>query len=525
MPQNSDQVSMILSYANLRRIPVTPRGSGTSLSGGSLTPYGGIVLDLSIMNKILKIDIENNLVEVEPGVVCDNLNSELKNYGYFFPPDPGSSAVCTVGGMVATNSGGVQAFKYGVTKDYVLYVECILVDGSKVELGTKVLKSVSSYNLKDLFIGSEGTLGVITKIGLRIKPLPKERKLGFYIFNTIDNLSNAVLELRKNGIVPILLEFLDKLTSKAVFENLGGDFIKYPIGYVLLADIEGQNKNEIEVEFSNLHNIMLKNKPIVTKIAENERERDDLIGARKAALPALSRISPTCCLEDCTIQITDFAEVIKKIEKISENLNVPNIKIATFGHMEGNLHPTFLFNENDEKDVEDFKKAKDDLYRNIIIPVGGTITGEHGIGKIKTQFLELEHGNKVVELMAQIKELYDPNKILNPGIGKADNKILKKESVTRNLKNLAERLLEFNCMRCGFCKEVCPSKLHYKIEAYSPRGRLCLLNALVFGDLQPSQIMNDIFHSCTLCGSCLIECPAGVPTNEIFEKAREILHS
>ncbi|MFX0058526.1 MAG: FAD-linked oxidase C-terminal domain-containing protein [Candidatus Hodarchaeota archaeon] len=525
MPQNSAQVSMILKYVNLRKIPITPRGSGTSLSGGSLTPYGGIVLDLSLMNKILKIDIENNLVEVEPGVVCDNLNNKLKQYGYFFPPDPGSSAVCTIGGMVATNSGGVQAFKYGVTKDYVLHIECILVDGSKVELGTNVLKSVSSYNLKDLFIGSEGTLGVITKIGLRIKPLPKERKLGFYIFETIDDLSNAVLKLRKKGIVPILLEFLDKLTAKAVFENLGGAFIDYPIGYVLLADIEGKSKNEIEVEFSKLHKIMLMNKPIVIRIAENQQERDDLISARKAALPALSRISPTCCLEDCTIQITNFAEVIKKIEKISENLNIPNIKVATFGHMEGNLHPTFLFNENDDKDIIDFKKAKDYLYRKIIIPVGGTITGEHGIGKIKTQFLELEHGKKVVEMMAQIKNLYDPNKILNPGIGKADNVILKKKTPSRKLKNLANRLLEFNCMRCGFCKEVCPSKLHYKIEAYSPRGRLCLLNALVFGDLKPNQIINNIFHTCTLCGSCLTECPASVPTTDIFEKAREILHS
>jgi len=173
LPDNAEQISKILKLANDEKLPITPRGSGTSLSGGTMTPYHGIVLDLSKMNEILNIDIQNNLVEIEPGVICDDLNEKLMEFGYFFPPDPGSSSVATIGGMVATNAGGIQAFKYGVTKNYVLYLEVVFPDGKIMNFGTHVLKSVSSYNIKDLFIGSEGTLGVITKIGLRIRPRPK----------------------------------------------------------------------------------------------------------------------------------------------------------------------------------------------------------------------------------------------------------------------------------------------------------------------------------------------------------------
>lgn len=527
LPQNRQQISEILELANRNKIPITPRGSGTSLSAGHLSAYKGIILDLSQMNKIISIRIEDNLVEVEPGVICDDLNNNLEPYGYFFPPDPGSSSVCTIGGMVATNAGGIQAFKYGVTKDYILYLETVLANGRVVKFGTEVLKSVSSYNLKDLIIGSEGTLAIITKIGLRIKPLPPKRKLGFYIFENVEDLNNAAIQLRKSGVVPILLEFLDKLTTKVVFEYLRGDFLNYPEGYVLIADIDGFNSDEIEKSFLKLHTIMVSNNPLISKIAADEKEHEQLIIARKSALPALARIGPSCCLEDCTIKISDFSNIIKKIENIPRVLNIKNMKVATFGHMEGNLHPTFLFNENDESSVANFGKAIDYLYKQIIIPVGGTVTGEHGIGKIKTPYLELEHGKDVIELMAQIKQLFDPNMILNPGIGKGDIRPFHTIKISRNLINQPNKLLELNCIRCGFCSIACPSKIYYKTEAHSPRGRLSILNGLVYGDLtfENKELLNEILHSCTLCGTCLTNCPAGVPTYEIFEKAREIIHN
>ena len=193
--------------------------------------------------------------------------------------------------------------------------------------------------------------------------------------------------------------------------------------------------------------------------------------------------------------------------------------------MEGNLHPTFLFNENDEEDVKDFEKAFEYLYREIILPIGGTITGEHGIGKIKSPFIEKEHGKGVIDKMAQIKKLFDPNLILNPGTGKGYNLELKKSETVRHLKNQSGKILELNCMRCGFCTVTCPSRIHYMTEAHSPRGRLSLLNGLVHGEIELNDTITDIFNACTLCGLCLVKCPAGVDTFQIFEKAREIIHN
>jgi len=524
LPETAEQISKILKLANDKKVPITPRGSGTSLSGGTMTPYHGIVLDLSKMSKILKIDIQNNIVEIEPGVICDDLNEKLVEFGYFFPPDPGSSSVATIGGMVATNAGGIQAFKYGVTKNYVLYLEVVLPNGKIMNLGTDVLKSVSSYNIKDLFIGSEGTLGVITKIGLRIRPKPKFRKLGLFIFEEVEDIQNAAIEIRKKGIIPNLLEFMDKLILKAVTEYLGSEFLEFPNGYVLLAEVDGNSSSEVEDNFSILFDTVIQNNPIFHKIAKNLDERERLILARKANLPALSRIRPTTSVEDCTIKISNFAEVIKRIEKIPEVINAKNMLVATICHMEGNLHPTFLFNENDEQDVKDFEKAIDYLYREIIMPLGGTLTGEHGIGKIKTPYLELEHGSDVVNLMSQIKEFFDPNRILNPGIGKGETIALMKSIVQRKLKNQSEAILELECMRCGFCITSCPSRIHYMLESYSPRGRLSILNGIVHGDLKLNSVIRDLLQSCTLCGLCHVKCPAGIDTVSTFEKAREIMH-
>ncbi|MBD3198121.1 MAG: FAD-binding protein [Candidatus Lokiarchaeota archaeon] len=523
-PINDEQISKILKIANDEMIPVTTRGSGTSLSGGPMTPFGGLVLDLSRMDNILKLDIENNIVEVEPGVICDDLNEKLKEYSYFFPPDPGSSSVATIGGMIATNAGGIQAFKYGVTKQYVMYLDVVLSNGEKLTLGTNVLKSVSSYNIKDLFIGSEGTLGVITKVGLRIRPLPQERKLGLFIFDKVENIQNAVQEIRRKGIIPNLLEFMDIVILKAVRDYLGGEFHDFPNGYVLLAEMDGDSDLQVENDFSELFDIIIVHNPIFHRIAMNEKQRERLIRARKANLPALSRIKPTTCVEDCTILLSDFSNVIKKIERIPENINYPNLMVAIICHMEGNLHPTFLFNENNPNDVKAFDEAIDYLYEEIILPVGGSITGEHGIGKIKTPYMKKAHGEKVVELMDQIKHLFDPKMILNPGIGKGDTRKITSESTKRGLKNQKEQILELACMRCGFCVASCPSRMIYKVEAYSPRGRLSILNGLVHGELEPNQLVNDLLHTCTLCGICLEICPSGVKTYEIFEKAREILH-
>jgi glycolate oxidase len=524
-PEKELQISHILKLANANMIPITPRGSGTSLSGGSMTPFGGIVLDLTKLNTILKIEIENNLVIVEPGVICDDLNDLLKKRGYFFPPDPGSSSVATIGGMVANNAGGIQAFKYGVTKNYVLFLDVVLADGTSLHLGTEVLKSVSSYNLQDLFIGSEGSLGVITKIGLKIRPYPKFHKLALFIFDNIENLKNAVLALRDSAIMPNLLEFMDKVILEAVTDYLGGEFLDFPSGYVLLGEVDGNSKEELEHKFARMFDIIIGKNPIFHRIAQSEKERERLILARKANLPALSRIMPTTCVEDSSIQLSQFDRIIKQIENLPEKINAQNLIVGTICHLfDGNLHPTFIFNENNPQDVADFKKAMDFLYNEIILPAGGSITGEHGIGKVKTPYLQSEHGNKVVNFMNAIKQLFDPHMILNPGIGKGNQVKVPESRSQRRLKNQKNAFLELRCMRCGFCIIDCPSRMNYAIEAYSPRGRLSILNGLVYGELKPNRFINDILHACTLCGLCREKCPSGVQTDEIFEKAREILH-
>ncbi len=316
---------------------------------------------------------------------------------------------------------------------------------------------------------------------------------------------------------------MDKLILKAVSEYLGGEFLDFPNGYVLLAEIDGNSMREVDETFATMLDLIVQKNPIFHKIAMNEEERERLILARKANLPALSRIRPNTCVEDCSIQITDFSNVVKKIEDIPKAINAKNLLVAIICHMEGNLHPTFLFNENDEQDVKDFEKALEYLYKEIIIPFGGSLTGEHGIGKIKTPYMELEHSHGVINLMNQIKKLFDPNMILNPGIGKGDIRALKTTYPVRSLKNQYNTILEMKCMRCGFCIS-CPSKINYILETFSPRGRLSILNGLVHGELEFNDLINKILHTCTLCGLCQIKCPAGVNTIEIFEKAREIIH-
>ncbi|MHA1341496.1 MAG: FAD-linked oxidase C-terminal domain-containing protein [Promethearchaeota archaeon] len=524
-PHNTQEVSEILKIANENMIPVTPRGSGTSLAGNPLPIYGGIVLDLTLMNKIEKIDIPNNFVIVEPGVICDVLNHELEPFGYFFPPDPGSSSAATIGGMVANNSGGLQAFKYGVTKNYVIWMEVVLASGEIIEFGSKTLKSVSDFNMSGLMVGSEGTLGVITKIGLKIIPKPQHRKTGFYIYDEFEKITEIIILIRQRGIVPNMQEFLDKTTTKVCFQYLGGEYINYPLGYFLLLEVDG-TKEQTEKDFSIIHSICLQNHPIFYKIAQNPSNRADIIQARKVALPALSQLSPTTSLEDCTINITNLAEALHEIEKIGEKYKNTGLQIATFGHLEGNLHPTFMFDENNTEHVKNFYKSVEEIYENVVLPLGGTVTGEHGVGLVKSEFFKKEHG-KSVKLMHEIKKVFDPNLILNPG--KAKGMEIAKENqanainVLNPLNNLQTTSYTLSCMRCGFCVVECPSYMHFRKESYSPRGKFSILRGLLRGDLKLSKKIQNILYSCMLCGLCIVRCPALINTIDIFENTRQAI--
>jgi len=519
-PNTKEQVSKILKLATEHRIPVVPRGSGSGLAGGALAIYGGIVVDMTRFDKILNINIGNNIVEVESGVICDNLNRELSKYGYFFPPDPGSSSIATIGGMVGNNSGGIQAFKYGVTSNYVLSVETVLPTGEIMEFGSKTLKSTSFLNIKGLMVGSEGMLGIITRVTLKIRPLPKNRKSGFFIFDEFESITECVINIRKKGIVPNIMEFLDKTTTKVCFEYLGGEYADYPLGYFLLLEVDG-TENQVFEEFEELRKICLEKNPKFEKVAQSPKDRDDIIQARKAAIPALSILAPTIVIEDCTINMSNLSEGLSKIEDLSNKFSKQGLTIATFGHLEGNLHPTFMFNENKSQEVAAFKKAVEDIYTKIVLPLGGTITGEHGIGIVREAYIDKEH-NTSVELMHKIKSLFDPSLILNPGKAKGSkrqeitNPIQIPEKSAEDLSNL----VPLSCMRCGFCVSECPSYLNFRKEAFSPRGKMALIKGISRGNLKVSEKFQKILYACTLCGTCRVKCPALIDTIEIFEKIR-----
>ncbi|WP_455364203.1 FAD-binding oxidoreductase [[Eubacterium] cellulosolvens] len=414
--KTTEQVSAILKIANKKRIPVTPRGAGTGVAGSSLPVIGGIILDLYRMNKILSIDVDNQIVLVEPGIVCDTLNDILSRYGFFFPPDPASSPACTIGGMVSNDAAGNKAMKYGPTRHFVLWLEAVLATGEVIYTGSKTLKSVSGFDLTRLFVGSEGSLGVFTKVCLKILPLPKYYAAGAFSYDSVQSLVRSALKIRRMGIIPEMMEFMNIKTMKAAFEYMG--LKDFPEGNFMLIDIGGDSPSAVATSLKNCIEICQKEKPTYFEKTTDTEQRMKFISARKAALPALARIRPTTSMEDCTVSPTRLPEAASKIEEIPEQLGVEGFELGNFGHIgDGNMHPTFLYDERVEEHFQAFFRALDILYNQIVFPLGGSVTAEHGIGLIRAPYIEKEHPTSL-RWMREIKRLFDPNLILNPGKGK-----------------------------------------------------------------------------------------------------------
>ncbi len=414
-PANTTEVSEIMELANGNRIPVYPRGSGTSAAGSPLPVKGGIVIDLTRMNRVLGFDEENLQVVIEPGVICDDLNEFLKDYGYFFPPDPASSSAATLGGMVANNSAGNRAIKYGKTKDWILWLEAVLPSGEIIHTGSGTLKSVSSYDLTKLLCGSEGTLAVFTKIGMRVQPLPETYKTAMFLFDDLNRAGEAIVKARSSGVVPCAMEFLDKLTLGTSADYAGLNLPECEAMLLIETDgIESAAEKELKI----ITNIVRGMNPKQWKIAQDEEERNSLWVARKSAYAALARCSITTTMEDLTVPISKIPEALKRIQKIPERVD-NLIRVATFGHAgDGNLHPTFLYDERIPEQQEAFFKALNIIYNEVALDLGGSITGEHGVGLIRKDFVEKEHGPVEMSLMKGIKHVFDSNNILNPGKGK-----------------------------------------------------------------------------------------------------------
>ncbi len=387
-----------------------PRGAGTGLSGGAIPVENCVVLVMTKWNKILEIDNSNLTATVQPGVVTGHLQNEVEKLGLFYPPDPGSMSVCTIGGNVANNAGGLRGLKYGVTKNYVLGTEMILPNGDLLKTGGKNMKDTAGYNLRDFIVGSEGTLGIITKILLKLIPKPTESITILAYFDKLSFSAKAVSDIIASHITPSMMEFLDNTTINCV-----EDYTKVGLPRnseaILLIEVDGRGSIVYE-DAETIKNILKKNNASMVKTASDISEALTLKSARRSAFSALARVRPTTILEDATVPRSELPVMIEKVTEAGKKFDVT---FGNFGHAgDGNLHPTCLTDERDAYEIDRAHKAFDFIF-NEAIKLGGTITGEHGTGLAKKQFLEKVAGIPGVEMMKKIKSAIDENNILNPG--------------------------------------------------------------------------------------------------------------
>ena len=410
LPENEEQISEVLKLANQEKFNVVPRGAGTGLSGGAVPVENCVVVVMTRWNKILEIDNNNLTAMVQPGVVTAQLQKEVEKFGLFYPPDPGSMNVCTLGGNVANNAGGLRGLKYGVTKNYVLGTEMILPNGDLLKTGGKNMKDVAGYNLKDFIIGSEGTLGIITKILLKIIPLPTKVITMLAYFDKLSDSAKSVADIISAHIVPSMMEFLDNTTINCVedYTHIG---LPRNSEAILLIEVDGRG-SAVDEDSETIKNILKKNNASFVKVAANEKEALTLKTARRSAFSALARRRPTTILEDATVPRSELPVMI---EKVTEAARKFDLTFGNFGHAgDGNLHPTCLTDERDKQEINKAHHAFEFIF-NEAIKLGGTITGEHGTGLAKKQFLEQVAGVPGIEMMKKIKSVIDENNILNPG--------------------------------------------------------------------------------------------------------------
>ncbi len=406
-PASSSEISKILTLANRERFPVVPRGAGTGMSGGSVPVMGGLVLSLERMNAILEIDEEDFLAVVEPGAITGDLQSAVETRGLFYPPDPASSKFCTMGGNVAECSGGLRAVKYGVTKDYVLSLEVVLPTGEIITTGSRTVKSVAGYDLTKLIVGSEGTLGVVTKIIVKLLPLPESvRTLAAY-FPRVDDAAHAASQILAGKIVPRALEFVDEAALRAVEAYLKED-LSEGAAAMLLVEVDGPAETT-KRESDQIEDIMTKAGVSRLNRAGSSEEREQLWKARRSISPALYTLKPKKMNEDIVVPRSKIVDILRDIGGIARR---HNLLIVNFGHAgDGNIHTNILI---DDAEMELAETAVKEIF-TATLRLGGSITGEHGIGTAKAAYLPMEITPEALGAMKRIKQALDPNNILNPG--------------------------------------------------------------------------------------------------------------
>ncbi|UFT98714.1 glycolate oxidase subunit GlcD [Radiobacillus kanasensis] len=409
-PRNTKEVSEIVKLCNEHHIPIVPRGSGTNLSAGTTPLEGGVVLLFKHLDQIIEIDEENLTITTQPGVNTLELTQVVETKGLFYPPDPSSMKISQIGGNINENSGGLRGLKYGVTRDYVLGLEIVLPNGDIIRTGGKLAKDVAGYDLTRLFVGSEGTLGIVTEAILKLIPMPESKKTMLALYQDMNAAARTVSAIIANRIIPTTLEFLDQPTLKVVedFSRIG---LPTDVKAVLLIEQDGDSQT-VERDMEKIEAICKDNQATDVQVAETEVEADALRTARRAALSALARLRPTTILEDATVPRSKIAEMVQAINEIA---NKYQIDICTFGHAgDGNLHPTCMTDVRNKEEMERVEKALQEIFEKAVA-LGGTITGEHGVGAMKSPYLHLKLGEEGIAAMEQIKRAFDPNNIMNPG--------------------------------------------------------------------------------------------------------------
>lgn len=409
-PGTTEDVVEIVKICNATKTPIVARGSGTNLSAGTCPLRGGVVLSFQRMNNILELDKENLTLTVQPGVITQSISEFVERQGFFYPPDPSSMKISTIGGNIMENSGGLRGLKYGVTRDYVLGLTVVLANGNVVRTGGKLAKDVAGYDLTRLIVGSEGTLGIVTEAILKLIPLPETKKTLLAVYEDMDQAAQTVSAIIANKIIPATLEFLDHATIEAV-EDYAHVGLPVDAGAILLIEQDGAPE-VVDRDIEKIAEICRERQAKSVELAKTETEADALRTARRAALSACARKRPTTYLEDATVPRSKVAEMVRAINDITKKYH---LSICTFGHAgDGNLHPTVLTDARDKEEMARVEKAFAEIFAKAI-ELGGTITGEHGVGAMKAPYLEWKIGKTGLAAMRAIKQALDPNGILNPG--------------------------------------------------------------------------------------------------------------
>jgi len=410
IPGNTEEIGQVVRVCHENRLPLTVRGAGTNLSGGTIPEGRGIVLLTGRLNRILEINEADMYAVVQPGVVTADLAAAVEAKGLFYPPDPGSQAVSTIGGNVAENAGGLRGLKYGVTKDYVMGLTFFDAQGNHVKTGSKTVKCATGYNLTGLMVGSEGTLGVLDEITLKLIPAPQARKSMVAVYDTIEKASETVAAIIAARIVPATLEILDNFTIRAV-EDFSKAGLPVDAAALLLIEVDG-HPAVVEEEGEKVEDLCKKLGAESVNVARTDEERDKIWAARRSALSALAKLKPTLVLEDATVPRSKIPDMVRALQEIAAKYK---IDIGTFGHAgDGNLHPTILTDKRNKEEFHRVEAAIEEIFDKALA-LGGTLSGEHGTGIAKAPFLEKEAGYSSILFSRQLRAALDPNNILNPG--------------------------------------------------------------------------------------------------------------